>query len=63
MEIKFKKKKKKKGVPTLFAYCEKLIQKIFFKFKQVTCTWMAFALFFFPDFSDFFEGGLWGNHL
>ena len=36
-----------KGVPTLFAYCEKLIWTIFFKFKQGTCPWMAFAWNFF----------------
>ena len=45
-----------KGVPTLFAYCEKLIRKIFFKFKQGTCPWMAFAWIFFGIFSDFFLG-------
>ena len=33
----------KKGVPTLFAYSENLIWKFFFKFKQGTCPWMAFA--------------------
>ena len=54
-----------KGVPTLFAYCEKLIWKCFFKFSQGTCPWMAFAwIFFSRDFSDFFfEGGLWGKSL
>ena len=50
----------KKGVPTLFAYCEKLIWKFFFKFKQGTCLGWP-LLGFFPDFSDFFEGGLWGK--
>ena len=44
-------------VPTLFAYCEKLIWKFFFKFKQGTCPWMAFAWNFFRDFYDFFLGG------
>ena len=43
-----------KGVPTLFAYCKKLIWKFVFKFKQGTCPWMAFAWIFFPDSSDFF---------
>ena len=42
-----------KGVPTLFAYCEKLNWKIFFKFNQGTYPWMAFAWNFFRDFSDF----------
>ena len=50
-----------KGVPTLFAYCEKLIWKIFFKFKQGTCPWMAFAWNFFGIFMIFFQGGLWGK--
>ena len=46
-------------VPTLFAYCEKQIWKIFFKFNQGTCPWMAFAwIFFSRDFSNFFEGDL-----
>ena len=36
-----------KGVPTLFAYCEKLIWKCFFKFTQGSCPWMAFAWKFF----------------
>ena len=55
-----------KGVPTLFTYCEKLIWKIFFKFKQGTCPWMAFAWIFFPDSSDFFfffRGVCGANHL
>ena len=53
----------KKGVPALFAYCEKLIWKFFFKFKQGTCPWIAFAWNFFPDFSDFLRGvcGAIGN--
>ena len=43
-----------KGVPTLFAYCEKLIWTIFFKFNQGTCPWMAFAwIFFFVIFLIF----------
>ena len=42
-----------KGVPTLFAYWEKLIWKIFFKFKQGTCPWMAFAWNFFGIFLIF----------
>ena len=50
-----------KGVPTLVAYCEKLMWKFFLKFKQGTCPCMAFAWNFFQDFSDFFEGGLWGK--
>ena len=48
----------KKGVPTLFAYCEKLIWEKKIKFKGGTCPWMAFAWNFFLDFSDFFKGGL-----
>ena len=46
-----------KRVPTLFAYCEKLIWKIFFKFNQVTCPWMAFAWNIFGIFLIFFRGG------
>ena len=46
----------KKGVPTLFAYCEKLIWKFFFKFKQGTCPWMAFAWNFFRIFLIFSRG-------
>ena len=46
-----------KGVPTLFAYCEKLIWKIFFKFKHGTCPWMAFARKFFGIFMIYFLGG------
>ena len=52
-----------KGVPTLFAYCEKLIWKIFFKFKQGTCPWMAFAWNFFGIFLIFFRGVCGANHL
>ena len=37
-------------VPTLFAYCETLIWKFFFKFNQGTCPWMAFAWIFFGIF-------------
>ena len=47
-----------KGVPTLFAYCEKLIWKIFFKFKQGTCPWMAFAWNFFGIFMIFLGGSV-----
>ena len=50
-----------KGVPTLFAYCEKLIRKIFFKFKQGTCPWMAFAWNFFGILKIFFLGGSVGQ--
>ena len=49
------------GVPTLFAYCEKLIWKIFFKFNQGTCRWMAFASNFFGIFLIFFLGGSVGQ--
>ena len=35
-----------KGVPTLFAYCEKSIWKCFFKLNQGTCPWMTFAWIF-----------------
>ena len=52
-----------KGVPTLFAYCEKLIWKFFFKFKQGTCPWMAFAWNFFGIFLIFFRGVCGANHL
>ena len=52
-----------KGVPTLFAYCEKLIWKIFFTFKQGTYPWMAFAWNFFRDFYDFFRGVCGANHI
>ena len=52
----------KKGVPTLFAYCEKLIWKCFFKFKQGTCPWMAFAwIFFFRIFLIFLRGSVGQN--
>ena len=47
-----------KGVPTLFVYCEKLIWKIFFKFKQGTCPWMAFAWNFFGIFMIFLGGSV-----
>ena len=50
-----------KGVPRLFAYCEKLIWKFFFKFKQGTCPWMAFAWIFFGIFLIFFLGGSVGQ--
>ena len=49
------------GVPTLFAYCEKLMWKFFFKFNQDTCPWMAFSWIFFRDFSNFLEGGFVGQ--
>ena len=52
-----------KGVPTLFAYCEKLIWKIFLKFNQGTCPWMAFAWIFFGIFFFFFKGVFGANHL
>ena len=52
-----------KGVPTLFAYCEKLIWKMFFKFKQGTCPWMAFAWNFFGIFLIFFRGVCGANYL
>ena len=39
-----------KGVPMLFAYCEKLIWNFFFKFNQGACPWMAFAWNFFEIF-------------
>ena len=48
-----------KGVPTLFAYCEKLIRKFFFKFSQGTCPCMHFALIFLGLF--FFFWGGWGG--
>ena len=52
-----------KGVPTLFAYCEKLIWIFFFKFNQDTCPWMAFVWIFLWIFL-FFERGVSGaNHL
>ena len=47
-----------KAVPTLFAYCEKLIWKIFLKFKQGTCPWMAFAWNFFGIFMIFLGGSV-----
>ena len=47
-----------KGVPTLLAYCEKLIWKFFFKFNQGTCPWMAFALIFFGIYLIFFTGNI-----
>ena len=52
-----------KGVPTLFAYGEKLIWKFFFNFKQGTCPWMAFAWNFFGIFLIFFRGVCGANHL
>ena len=48
----------KKGVPTLFAYCEKLIWKMFFKFNQGTCPWMAFAWIFVGIFLIFLRGSV-----
>ena len=51
------------GVPTLFAYCEKLIWKFFFKFNQDTCPWMAFAWNFFGIFMIFLRGVCGVNHL
>ena len=45
-------------VLTSFAYCEKLIWKIFFKFKQGTCPWMAFAWNFFGIFLLFLGGSV-----
>ena len=42
-----------KGLPTFFAYCEKLIWKFFSKFNQGTCPWMAFASNFFGIFLIF----------
>ena len=51
-----------KGDPTLFAYCEKLIWKCFFKFKQGTCPLMAFAwIFFFRIFLIFLRGSVGQN--
>ena len=50
-----------KGVPTLFAYCEKLIRKFFFKFNQGMCPWMAFAWNFFRDLKKFFLMGSVGQ--
>ena len=47
-----------KGVPTLFACYEKLILKIFFKFNQDTCPWMAFAWIFFGIFQIFWGGSV-----
>ena len=54
-----------KGVPTLFAYCEKLNWNFFFKFNQGTCPWMAFAwnFFFFWIFLIFLRGVCGANHL
>ena len=56
------------GVPTLFAYCEKIIQKFFFKFSQGT--YLPFdgpCLDVFRDFPEFFflirGGGVVANHL
>ena len=45
-----------KGVPTLFAYCENLIWKFFFKFNQGTSPWMASAWTFFGIFLIFLRG-------
>ena len=53
----------KKGVPALFAYCEKLIWKFFFKFKQGTCTLMSFADNFFRIFLIFLREVCEANHL
>ena len=53
-----------KGVPTLFAYCEKLIWENFFEFNQGTCPWMAFAWIFFGIFLMIFMRGVcWANYL
>lgn len=46
-----------KGVPTLFAHCEKLIWKLFFKFNRGMCPWMAFPWIFFGIFLIFLDGG------
>ena len=51
-----------KGLPTFFAYCEKLIWKFFSKFNQGTCPWMTFASNFFGIFLIFFlKEGLCGK--
>ena len=47
-----------KGVSTLFAYCEKLIKKFFFKFNQGTCPWVAFAWNFVRIFQIFLKGSV-----
>ena len=47
-----------KGVPKLFAYCEKLIWKFFFKFNQGTYPWMALAWNFFGIFLIFLRGSV-----
>ena len=53
-----------KGVPTLFAYCEKLIWKFFFKFNEGMCPRLVFAWIFFRIFLIFFFRGVCGaNHL
>ena len=49
-----------KEVPTLFAYCEKIIRKFLLKFSQGTHTSNGLCLEFFHDFS-YFEGRLWGE--
>ena len=47
-----------KGVPTLFAYCEKLIWNFSFKFNQGMCPWTAFAWNFFWIFLIFLRGSV-----
>ena len=47
-----------KGVPTLFAYCENWSGKIFFKFNQGTCPWVAFVWNFFRIFLIFLRGSV-----
>ena len=49
-----------KGVPTLFAYCEKTDLDFFFKFNQGgTLGWPLLGIF--SGFFFFLEGGLWGK--
>ena len=52
-----------KGVPTLFAYCEKLMWKIFFKFNQVCALRWPLVVIVSRFFYFFFRGGLWGKSL
>ena len=52
-----------KGVPTLFAYCEKLIWKFFFKFYQDRALGWPLHGFFFRIFLIFLRGVCGADHL
>ena len=52
-----------KGVPTLFAYCEKTDLEIFLYIQAGYVPLDGLCLDFFRDFYDFFRGVCGANHL